>query len=170
MIPAQQLQARAVGGFTMMEMTMALLIMVILSGFMAFAFVELSRDQSLEETAAEVEKLARQASRSATVLDREFRIRFEPKRFYALEYAPDEFGVYQETDPSHTWELSQHTKLQIRRWKSKVWADPSGDDWVFSPSGISEPLSVRISDGPAFVEMDFNPLTGTVDERRSYIP
>lgn len=154
----------------MMEMTMALLIMVILSGFMAFAFVELSRDQALEETAAEVEKLARQASRSATVRDREFRIRFEPKRFFALEFAPDEFGAYQEVDPSHTWEVSKHVKLQIRRWQSKGWSEPNGDDWVFSPSGISEPLSVRISDGPAFIELDFSPLTGAVEERRSMIP
>jgi prepilin-type N-terminal cleavage/methylation domain-containing protein len=189
--PAQQLLARRQGksdaawfpvggfgrraacaGFTLMEVTMVLLIMSILVGYMAFAFSSLDRNQSLNESAAELEKLAHQASRSSTVLDREFRIRFKPRQFYALEHSPDDFGVYREVDPQHFWALPPKVKLQIRRWGEKSWANPEGegDDWIFSPSGISEPLSVRLTMENAFVELDFNPLTGTVEERRSFIP
>ena len=177
MIPTQQLlasraksNARA-GGFTLMEVTMVLLIMGILAGFMMFAFDGLGRSEALNEAAAELEKLAHQSSRSATVLDQEFRIRFEPRRFYALEHAQDDFGVFREVHPDHTHEVSSSIKLQLRRWQAKGWTAPEkGEDWVFSPSGVSEPLSVRFSDGPAFIELDFSPLTGTVEERRSYIP
>lgn len=151
---------------------MVLLIMAILAGFMAFAFAAMNKNESLQEAAAELEKLAHQASRSSTVFDQEFRVRFEPRRFYVIEFSPDDFGVYREVEPSHVSELASEIKLQLRRWGAKSWADPDpdGEDWVFSPSGLSEPLSVRLTLENAFIELDFNPLTGTVEERRSRIP
>lgn len=49
------------------------------------------------------------------------------------------------------------------------WERANGQDWRFFSGGMVEPVSVRLENGDAWVESDFDFLTGSVaDERYSF--
>jgi len=52
------------------------------------------------------------------------------------------------------------------RYPGAKWEKPSGQRWEFSPLGMVTPLSVRLEDGDAWIEVDFDMLTGRVAEER----
>lgn len=55
------------------------------------------------------------------------------------------------------------------RYPGGTWEKAGGQEWTFYASGLVEPLSVRIEQGGAWVESDFDFLTGSVaDERYSF--
>ena len=50
--------------------------------------------------------------------------------------------------------------LQVRRVGEKVFRKPRRDEaWEFSPTGICEPIEVRISSPAGQIEIGFDPLT-----------
>ena len=50
--------------------------------------------------------------------------------------------------------------LQVRRFGEKAFRKPRrGEAWEFSPSGICEPIEVRISGQAGQIEIGFDPLT-----------
>ena len=50
--------------------------------------------------------------------------------------------------------------LQVRRVGEKVFRKPRrGEAWEFSPTGICEPIEVRISGPAGHIEIGFDPLT-----------
>jgi len=52
------------------------------------------------------------------------------------------------------------------RMPEREWGKPEGQDWEFSPIGLVTPLSVRLSEGKSWIEVDFDLLTGRVAEER----
>jgi prepilin-type N-terminal cleavage/methylation domain-containing protein len=46
------------------------------------------------------------------------------------------------------------------------WEKPSGQQWEFSPAGMVTPFSVRMEEDGAWIELDFDLLTGRVREER----
>jgi hypothetical protein len=52
------------------------------------------------------------------------------------------------------------------RMPGREWGKPDGQDWEFSPIGLVTPLSVRLSEGKSWIEVDFDLLTGRVAEER----
>ena len=63
------------------------------------------------------------------------------------------------------YQLDDDMRLEVRRWGDKHFRPPEGDSWVFEPSGICEPLSVRLYHPAGVIEMEFNPLTAKVAEQ-----
>jgi hypothetical protein len=72
-----------------------------------------------------------------------------------------------------TWQ--QHTELPesmtilVKHWGQTEWQPAAGEKWQVLASGLCEPLSVRIDRGHSYVEMQFNPLTGGVADKRLVI-
>jgi prepilin-type N-terminal cleavage/methylation domain-containing protein len=55
------------------------------------------------------------------------------------------------------------------RMPGRQWGKPDGQDWEFSPIGLVTPLSLRLSEGKSWIEVDFDLLTGRVaDERYAF--
>jgi general secretion pathway protein H len=52
------------------------------------------------------------------------------------------------------------------RYPNEKWSKPAGQTWEFSPAGLVTPLSVRLEQGDAYIELDFDMLTGRVAEER----
>ncbi len=147
----------------MLEVLLVLLIIALLAGAAMVDFSEFFRHQDLKDSSASLQRLARQGSRSASALNLDYRIRFEPSGFYAI--LPESGDIEAPT------ELPAGIVLEIRNRWSKKWGVPDPYDWVFPASGIAEPLAVRLTtpDG-AYVELEFNPLTGAVDAEQAYFP
>jgi hypothetical protein len=52
------------------------------------------------------------------------------------------------------------------RMPGRPWGKPERQTWEFSPIGMVTPLSVRLSEGKSWIELDFDLLTGRVAEER----
>jgi type II secretion system protein H len=52
------------------------------------------------------------------------------------------------------------------RYPGAKWEKPQDQSWEFSPIGMVTPLSVRLESGSAWIELDFDMLTGRVAEER----
>jgi hypothetical protein len=52
------------------------------------------------------------------------------------------------------------------RFPGAKWEKPAGQSWEFSPIGMVTPFSVRLENGNAWIEVDFDMLTGRVAEER----
>ena len=102
------------------------------------------------------------------------------ERFPEVRIEEDTFSVempegYEEEEEEATvvifrHDLGEEVGVEVRRWNSDEWEVPNGVEWVFEPSGLCEPLSVRFSRRGGYVEVDFNPLTASVQDERLYIP
>lgn len=151
------------GGFTLLELVLVLLIIGLLAGASLVDFGEFHRQQELKDTAAALKRLARTASRSSAAWNVDYRLRFEPSRFFLV--SSGKAGA----DSSRQW--GDELRLEIRTRGAAQWKVPESFDWVFPGAGVAEPLAVRLTGrNGAFVEMSFNPLTGAVDQESAYFP
>jgi hypothetical protein len=62
--------------------------------------------------------------------------------------------------------MPEGPKIMLRAPGEEDWGKPQGQQWEFSPIGMVSPLSVRLEDGNAWMEVDFDLLTGRVAEER----
>lgn len=52
-------------------------------------------------------------------------------------------------------------RLQVKRLGEKAFRNPSrGEVWEFSPTGVCEPLEIRLTSAGGVIELGFDPLTG----------
>jgi len=150
-------------GFTLLEVILSLLIIGLLAGAALVDFGEFHRHQQLKEASGAMQKLARSASRSAAAWNADYWIRLEPRRFFRWDAEADR--------PLDLTVLSDKVDFRIRRRFQREWKVPEEFDWYFPATGVCEPLEIRFStDDGAYVELMFNPLTGSVDEERAYFP
>ncbi|PWU07619.1 MAG: hypothetical protein C5B47_05820 [Verrucomicrobia bacterium] len=63
--------------------------------------------------------------------------------------------------------LPKNMKLLLKT-EATEWTTTKSN-WMFFPSGIIEPISLRLEQGAAWIEMDIDPLTGmALEERYSF--
>lgn len=72
-----------------------------------------------------------------------------------------------------SYEMPDGVRYSLMFWGETDWIDmqSSGEfrRWVFQPSGMSQPLKVRVESDNAFFEVDFHPLTGDVKSEKSWV-
>lgn len=161
--PKGSLRRRGEGGFTLLEVILVLLIIALLAGASLVDFGEFHQYQVLKETASDLKRLARTASRSSAAWGVDYRLRIEPKQFFLVTAGEPPPGSVRQWDGT--------IRLELRTRGESRWRVPEAFEWVFPGSGVAEPLAVRMTGrNGAFVEMSFNPLTGAVDEEIAYFP
>lgn len=60
----------------------------------------------------------------------------------------------------------------LRFWDEVQWVDLSGGEfrrWIFQPSGMCEPLRIRVEADGSFFEIEFHPLTADIKRERSWV-
>ena len=150
-------------GFTLLELILVLLIIGLRAGASMVDFGEFHRQQQLKEAAGALKRLARMASRSSAAWNVDYRLRFEPARFFLVQTG--------KAAKDSELTLASGLRMELRSRGDAQWRVPEHFDWVFPGTGVSEPLQVRLSGhNGAFVEMMFNPLTGAVDQEKAYYP
>lgn len=63
-------------------------------------------------------------------------------------------------------------RLSLRVWNETDWILLRGGEfrrWVFQPSGMCEPMSVRMENDGSFFEVTFHPLTADIQSERSWV-
>ncbi len=71
-----------------------------------------------------------------------------------------------------SYELPDGVTYSLLFWGETDWIDMESGlfkRWVFQPSGMCQPMKIRVESDNAFFEVDFHPLTGDVKSERSWV-
>jgi prepilin-type N-terminal cleavage/methylation domain-containing protein len=127
---------RVPSGFTLIEVCVAMAIAVLILGIATLSMAGVQDEAQLKKMAARVERLARESLLQAVMKQRVVQISLA-----------DSFGA--------------EGQLQIRRLGHKNFRQPHrGEVWEFNPSGVCEPVEIRITNDAGEIELEFDPLTG----------
>ena len=66
--------------------------------------------------------------------------------------------------------LPPEVAYRIRFRVDTDWRTPVGDVWSFQPAGLCEPLVVQFTRAEAWIELEFDPLTGSVTREEFHLP
>jgi prepilin-type N-terminal cleavage/methylation domain-containing protein len=158
-------------GFTLLEIVVSLAIVSILGTLFAVSFAGDSTEERLREPANALKRLARTANRQAAAFRDDYRITFfEDGYFLSRAALPDRRAAEESAIESYRLRPDAGVTLEIRRAGGARWIRPDGDEWLFQPAGLSEPIAVRFSRASSFIELTFNPMTAAVDSERSRFP
>lgn len=171
---------RSSRGFTLLEIVIVLVVASVIIGGAVGAMVFSSDERALRNASGEIELLAKRARTTAILLQTPYALEFRENQVSLLPLA--EAGMIQrrtlsgrrvggeETKPASQAERWQYPiengiQLQIRRWNDSEWLGAEGDScivWRFDPSGLCEPLSVRLAINDSWIEDTYHPLTASI--------
>lgn len=63
-------------------------------------------------------------------------------------------------------------RVSLRSWNDTEWLAMEGSEfrrWIFQPSGMCEPMRVKVEAENSFFEVEFHPLTADVKSERSWV-
>lgn len=66
----------------------------------------------------------------------------------------------------------EDVRVSVRFWNDIEWIVLTGSEyrrWIFQPSGMCEPMKIRVEADRSFFEVEFHPLTGDVKSERSWV-
>ncbi|WP_395752037.1 prepilin-type N-terminal cleavage/methylation domain-containing protein [Prosthecobacter sp.] len=127
-------------GFTLLEIIVAMSLTLLIIAIAIPSISGVLAEDKLRRAAAMIETTARQNLLQALNTQQTVRMQLSAGSFGA----GDEFGGM----------------LLVRRYGESVFRKPRrGESWDFSPSGICEPIEVRISGPAGQIEIGFDPLT-----------
>jgi hypothetical protein len=183
---------RPAGAFTLIEIMVSLVLITLIIGIGVLSIDSLNDEKKLRLPAGKMRDMAREAMRRAITQQRSFSIFINQNIFmlretYVRQEDVDAYhklqnesfadkSLFEDADvvkPSQRiierYELGEGMTIQMRRWIETEFSEPKGQEWVFSPSGICEPVTIRFSNEKGYIEMDFNPLTAKVQDERMII-
>lgn len=125
-------------GFTLIEVCVAMAIGLLILGVAVMGMSGVQSEAKLKKMAARVETQARES---------------------LLKAVMDQRPVQVDLNGG----LGAEGKLQVKRLGERVFRNPQrGEVWEFSPTGVCEPVEVRVSNDVGVIELGFDPLTGCV--------
>lgn len=156
----------APAGFTLLEMVIVLVIIILLLGVSVMSLRGIEDQQTMRTPALELQRMAREAVRRAGMYEETQVIAFE-KNAFTIRYKSDAKAVA-DADRHAVWQrrvdIPPAMRMSIQRWGKTDWIPSAGQRWVVQPSGLCEPLAVRFEMGNSVIALRFNPLTGGVAE------
>jgi prepilin-type N-terminal cleavage/methylation domain-containing protein len=180
---------RQLGGFSLIEMVLVLAIAAMVMGGAVGLLVYHSSERVLKKVSSEVEVFAKQARLISLLQQRPYAIQFLPGKILMKPLAeitgpaetsgksakhPEAESVVDElhtTSPVHKEiTLDGGITVSIRRWGSERWIEMDekhSQVWRFDPSGLSEPITVRMVYEGSSHESEYHPLTASI--RSSYM-
>lgn len=161
-------------GMTLLELVVALTLIVLLLSLGLVAYNGRADDDNLRRAVIEIESLS---SRARTVSF----LKQVPHRLSITSTNTIKFEEPTGAEGYKTLEQfsAEGIRLSLRRWGARddEWqfyeGKNSGEavniDWYFSPTGLCEPISLRLEEGESWVVLHMDPLTGRVQEEESHI-
>ncbi len=126
--------------FTLIELCLAMTITILVIGVAVLSISGVRAEDKLRRAAAIIETTARQNLLRA----------LNSQQTVRMELSSGAFGTSEEFSGM----------LQVRRVGENVFRAPKrGESWEFSPTGICEPIEVRLSGEAGQIEIGFDPLT-----------
>lgn len=148
--------------YTLLEVALVLAIIVLLVGAVVPLSSGFVREQRLRETVRGLLVLAKTARTDAMTSGNATEIVFDKKGF-VLRRSGEE-GATEKVG------LPRGTTYQVTPFAADKALRPEGQRWIFQPTGLCEPLTVRIMADEAWIEVLFDPLTASIEDESYYIP
>lgn len=154
---SQQARLRAQpAGFTLLEVIVALSIALLLIGISTLSINGIQDEHKLRKISALIENTARGSLMRAVADSRRVFVELGPNSIVA--------PTTQATDIPEDYAFEGN--LEVRRYGEKAFRRPGhGEIWEFSPTGVCEPLELRVSNATGTIELAFDPLTGMARKR-----
>ncbi len=158
MTSASNRRSRAGGarGFTLLELMLVIALIAIVFVGMTPLITASMREKTLRADAGRIEEMVRAQRSDARGDGRRRTLEVRSKGFV------DRAG---ETGENLVLGLPAGSVFYMR-YPGAQWEKPAGQIWEFSPMGMVTPFSVRLENGKAWMEVDFDMLTGRVTEER----
>lgn len=150
------------GAFTLLEILMVLAVIALLLGVVVPLTSGFSREGEFRDVVRGLLVLAKTARTDAMTSGHAAEVIFE-KRAFALRRAGEE-------EASETVQIPRDMQYTIRPFGADKVLRPDAQRWIFQPTGLCEPLTVRLTDGEAWMEVTFDPLTASIADEGYYIP
>jgi type II secretory pathway pseudopilin PulG len=128
--------------FTILEVCIAMTIGLLLIGVSTLAISSVQAEARLKDSAADIENTVRTALLDAMADHRAVQLSLDSS-----------FG-----GASGMVEIKRHGETKFRPTKS-------GEFWEFSPTGVCEPIELRITSDEGTIELGFDPLTACARKR-----
>ena len=139
------------GGFTLLEISVVLVIASLLIGAGAVMVSGMMNDRAVQKTVSGIEALGVEAVSRASTYRRQQVIAFQEGRCDLL----DETG-----ELIRTVELPSSSKLLIHRYYAKDFTDSEGQTVRVLPGCLMEPIELILRDSDEDFEFALDPLTG----------
>ncbi|MFM7375745.1 MAG: Tfp pilus assembly protein FimT/FimU [Chthoniobacterales bacterium] len=149
-------------GYTLIEIALVLAIMVMIIGAAIPLSSGFMREQRLRDVVRELLVLAKTARGEAMTTGRPTGVVFGKKGFGLLRPGEEE--------ASETYLLPKGMAYVIRPFASEKALKPDGQTWIFQPTGLCEPVTFRVEENDAWMEVAFDPLTANIGEEAYEIP
>jgi len=150
------------GGYTLLEIALVVTIIVLLIGAVIPLTSGFVREQRLRDAVRELLVLAKTARTDAMTSGRAAEVVFEKGGFVLRRPGEEE--------ASESVRLARGTTYQLRPFATDKPLRPDGQRWIFQPTGLCEPIAVRIMEDEAWIEVQFDPLTAGIEDESYYIP
>lgn len=151
-----------VRGFTFVELMIALGVVILV---MAFAMPNLNGILEYNRFSSVIDRLetfAITAHTEAFRRNRPYQIRFHQNSF---EIGPVPTG-FSDFSADRTYTFPEGMTLEIQPWPSTAWKACDEQVWLFYPTGMCQPFSVRITKDLNWMEASFHPLTAQTSDRK----
>lgn len=149
-------------GYTMIEIVVVLAIMATIIGVAIPLSSGFMREQRLRDPVRELLILAKTARTEAMTTGRATGVVFGKKGFGLLRPGAEE--------PTDTYTLPRGMSYTIVPFGSEKASKPDGQTWIFQPSGLCEPITFRLVEDDAWIEITFDPLTANISDEGYNIP
>jgi type II secretion system protein H len=178
MISAVKTTKRA-PGFTLLEIVMVLAIAAIIMGGAVGMMVSASDEHALRNASGEIELLAKRARTTAILQQTPYALEFRQGVVRLLPLA-EAGNDEKKTAGGHRiggepvtptrgehreYQCAADMELSIRRWNSSEWLGTGKNSihiWRFDPTGLCEPISVRLTLKKSWAEDTYHPLTASI--------
>ena len=149
-------------GFTLIEIAIVLAIIVLIIG----AAVPLSSgfmgEQRLRDVVRELLVLAKTARSEAMSTGRASAVVFGKKGFGLARPGEEELA--------ERYLLPRGMAYVLVPFGEERAVKPDGQRWIFQPTGLCEPVTFRLEEDEAWMQVSFDPLTANIAEESYYIP
>lgn len=172
------------GGFTLIEIVLAMLIASILIGGAIGFMVYSSDERVLRDVSGEVEILAKRARTTSVLQQTPYALEFRDgvvRLMPLAEAGADEQltalgrsigGVTAEPRSGKSpvraeFAFPVDMNVVLRRWNSETWLTTEKNSlhiWRFDPDGLCEPITLRYEINESRAQDTFHPLTATISE------
>jgi len=70
------------------------------------------------------------------------------------------------------YKIDPSLQVSLKFWDDTQWVSVDGGElrrWIFQPSGMCEPMRIRVEAEKSYFEVEFHPLTADVKSERSWV-
>jgi type II secretory pathway pseudopilin PulG len=171
----------ATRAFTLLELCLVLLIIAILAGTMMPAVHSAFIESAMRTDARQLSLLVKTAMLQSDTEHRNYIIDLTASSIdlhpVAVETKGDSSAATPAEDDSASGEGATFYRLDpADRFsipdpkRNSAWISLPATSWLFQPGALCAASRVRLVRGPAWLEMNFNALTGNVESESSYFP